>query len=186
MANSPLLPHSILRYFTCNYNIHKPNSNFNPCLLAPPPPPPLQCSLSLPSPPLSTLLHILGTRIIYDRRFLLQMRNSPLSKSPPSKLATIPDILNENVGGSPPLKTKSPEPAKPTNDGESGSITCTCRCIVCTRLCTCISSFSHMTTTVREQRSRERRGEGERRRGGGGERERERGRETDRQKIMST
>ena len=59
-----------------------------------------------------------GTRIIYDRRFLLQMRNSPLSKSPPPKLATIPDILNEDIGGSPPLKTKSPEPAKPSNDGE--------------------------------------------------------------------
>ena len=59
-----------------------------------------------------------GTRIIYDRRFLLQMRNSPLSKSPPAKLATIPDILNENIDGSPPIKTKSPEPAKPNNEGE--------------------------------------------------------------------
>ena len=71
------------------------------------------------SPPPPSHTHIqTGTRIIYDRRFLLQMRNSPLSKSPPPKLATIPDILNENIAGTPPRKTKSPEPAKPNNHGE--------------------------------------------------------------------
>ena len=40
---------------------------------------------------------LVGTRIIYDRQFLLQMRNSSLSRTPPVKLATIPDILNEEV-----------------------------------------------------------------------------------------
>ena len=80
---------------------------------------------------------IIGTRIIYDRRFLLQMRNSPLSKSPPAKLATIPDILNENIAGSPPLKTKSPEPAKP-NNGEpvySYDIVCMQSCIIVIVVC---------------------------------------------------
>ena len=38
------------------------------------------------------------------------MRNSPLSKTPPAKLATIPDIINEDAGA-PPEKTMSPEPA---------------------------------------------------------------------------
>ena len=71
-----------------------------------------------------------GTRIIYDRRFLLQMRNSPLSKSPPPKLATIPDILNENIAGTPPLKTKSPEPAKPNNHGKLMNVSSCVRIIV--------------------------------------------------------
>ncbi|XP_062515893.1 eukaryotic translation initiation factor 4E-binding protein 1-like [Corticium candelabrum] len=33
-----------------------------------------------------------GTRIIYDRKFLLQLRNSPLSKTPPSNLPVIPGV----------------------------------------------------------------------------------------------
>ena len=35
---------------------------------------------------------LLGTRIIYDRKFLLQLRNSPLSKTPPSNLPVIPGV----------------------------------------------------------------------------------------------
>ena len=62
---------------------------------------------------------LLGTRIIYDRKFLLQMRNSPLTKTPPAKLAAIPDIINEDTCGSPPLKTKSPEPVV-TGEGREG------------------------------------------------------------------
>lgn len=33
-----------------------------------------------------------GTRIIYDRAFLMQCRNSPLTKSPPPNLPKIPGI----------------------------------------------------------------------------------------------
>jgi len=33
-----------------------------------------------------------GTRIIYDRNTLLNLRNSPLSRTPPTKLAYIPGI----------------------------------------------------------------------------------------------
>lgn len=33
-----------------------------------------------------------GTRIYYDRSFLLQCRNSPLAKSPPSNMAKIPGV----------------------------------------------------------------------------------------------
>ncbi len=42
------------------------------------------------------MLFFTGTRIIYDRKFLLLMKNSPLSKTPPAKLASIPDIINED------------------------------------------------------------------------------------------
>jgi translation initiation factor 4E binding protein 1 len=35
-----------------------------------------------------------GTRIYYDRSFLLQCRNSPLTKTPPSNLAKIPGVTS--------------------------------------------------------------------------------------------
>jgi len=33
-----------------------------------------------------------GTRIIYDRTFLLQMRNSPMARTPPTNLPNIPGV----------------------------------------------------------------------------------------------
>lgn len=39
-----------------------------------------------------------GTRIIYDRAFLLQCRNSPLTKSPPSNLPKIPGVTSPGEG----------------------------------------------------------------------------------------
>ena len=50
------------------------------------------------------------------------MRNSPLTKTPPAKLASIPDIINEDTCGSPPQKTKSPEPVV-TGEGREGETT---------------------------------------------------------------
>jgi translation initiation factor 4E binding protein 1 len=35
-----------------------------------------------------------GSRIIYDRNFLMQCRNSPLTKSPPSNLPNIPGVTS--------------------------------------------------------------------------------------------
>lgn len=35
-----------------------------------------------------------GTRIIYDRAFLLQMRNSPIAKTPPKNLPKIPGVTS--------------------------------------------------------------------------------------------
>lgn len=35
-----------------------------------------------------------GTRIIYDRAFLMQCRNSPLTKSPPANLPKIPGVTS--------------------------------------------------------------------------------------------
>ncbi|KFV68241.1 Eukaryotic translation initiation factor 4E-binding protein 1, partial [Dryobates pubescens] len=35
-----------------------------------------------------------GTRIIYDRKFLMECRNSPVAKSPPSDLPRIPGVTS--------------------------------------------------------------------------------------------
>ena len=33
-----------------------------------------------------------GTKIVYERAFLINMRNSPMAQTPPSKLPTIPGL----------------------------------------------------------------------------------------------
>lgn len=38
-----------------------------------------------------------GTRIIYDRSFLLNCRNSPLAKSPPPNLPKIPGVTSPTI-----------------------------------------------------------------------------------------
>ena len=48
-----------------------------------------------------------GTRIIYDRAFLMQCRNSPLTKSPPPNLPHIPGVT-------------CPEEKKPSAPQENG------------------------------------------------------------------
>lgn len=50
-----------------------------------------------------------GTRIIYDRNFLLYMRNSPYSRTPPAKLATIPDIIAEGTVTDMPIQQTTPK-----------------------------------------------------------------------------
>lgn len=35
-----------------------------------------------------------GTRIIYDRQFLMQMRNSPVARTPPKNLPRIPGVTS--------------------------------------------------------------------------------------------
>ncbi|XP_068710435.1 eukaryotic translation initiation factor 4E-binding protein 1-like [Montipora foliosa] len=48
-----------------------------------------------------------GTRIIYERKFLLELRNSPLSRTPPQNLPLIPGVTCDN-------KVK---PASPKDNG---------------------------------------------------------------------
>nr|XP_057921127.1 eukaryotic translation initiation factor 4E-binding protein 2-like [Doryrhamphus excisus] len=56
-----------------------------------------------------------GTRIIYDRKFLLQRRNSPLTRTPP-KLPDIPGVTS-------PLKQESNQPgATESSDAEQHSL----------------------------------------------------------------
>lgn len=38
-----------------------------------------------------------GTRIIYDRKFLLDRRNSPIAQTPPAHLPVIPGVTSLNV-----------------------------------------------------------------------------------------
>lgn len=39
-----------------------------------------------------------GTRIIYDRKFLMECRNSPVTKTPPRDLPTIPGVTSPKTG----------------------------------------------------------------------------------------
>lgn len=40
---------------------------------------------------------VTGTRIIYDRKFLLDMRNSPIAQTPPARLPVIPGVTSQNI-----------------------------------------------------------------------------------------
>lgn len=51
-----------------------------------------------------------GSRIIYDRGFLMQMRNSPVARTPPKNLPVIPGVT---TSGSPDSK-QATSPVKPT------------------------------------------------------------------------
>ena len=80
-----------------------------------------------------------GTRIVYERNFLMQMRHSPLAKSPPANLPNIPGVTvgspicnggtNAENGGSgssgSEAKTKgSMSPSANTSAPRRGSVTC--------------------------------------------------------------
>ena len=45
-----------------------------------------------PSSPSQFVVALSGTRIIYERKFLLELRNSPLSRTPPRNLPLIPGV----------------------------------------------------------------------------------------------
>jgi len=49
-----------------------------------------------------------GTRIIYDRTFLLQMRNSPMARTPPSNLPLIPGVTCDAKPKLPSAQKNSP------------------------------------------------------------------------------
>ena len=63
----------------------------------------------------------LGTRIIYDRTFLLKCRASPMSNTPPTNLPDIPGVTS-------PEKSPVKESRKIVNDGavgkENGGMAC--------------------------------------------------------------
>jgi translation initiation factor 4E binding protein 1 len=52
-----------------------------------------------------------GTRIIYDRNFLMQCRNSPLAKSPPPNMPKIPGVTSP---GDASIKENGHEPVEAT------------------------------------------------------------------------
>ncbi|XP_015600444.1 eukaryotic translation initiation factor 4E-binding protein 1 [Cephus cinctus] len=48
-----------------------------------------------------------GTRIVYERAFLMNLRNSPISRTPPKNMPSIPaDLLK----GTPAITTMAPSP----------------------------------------------------------------------------
>jgi len=77
-----------------------------------------------------------GTRIVYERNFLMSMRHSPLAKSPPPNLPSIPGVTvgspaagsgtnKENSGsGSEAPKTKDSKSPNISAVPRRGSVTC--------------------------------------------------------------
>ncbi|KAK3554299.1 hypothetical protein QTP70_020154 [Hemibagrus guttatus] len=59
-----------------------------------------------------------GTRIIYDRKFLLDRRNSPIAQTPPAHLPVIPGVTSQNI-----LNENKKNEAKNINnhDGKPGT-----------------------------------------------------------------
>ncbi|KAL1451238.1 hypothetical protein MTO96_006297 [Rhipicephalus appendiculatus] len=55
-----------------------------------------------------------GSRIIYDRSFLMQMRHSPVARTPPKNLPVIPGVT---LSSSPDVSKASGSPMKPTENG---------------------------------------------------------------------
>lgn len=49
-----------------------------------------------------------GTRIIYDRKFLLERRNSPMAQTPPCQLPDIPGVTSPGAGDEPKAEPTSP------------------------------------------------------------------------------
>ncbi|XP_048474546.1 eukaryotic translation initiation factor 4E-binding protein 1-like [Rhincodon typus] len=45
----------------------------------------------------SSLVGEIGTRIIYDRKFLMECRNSPVARTPPRDLPNIPGVTSLNA-----------------------------------------------------------------------------------------
>ena len=68
------------------------------------------------------LYFIAGTRIIYERKFLLQMQNSPLSRSPPKNMASIPGVTLTKFPVSSAPST-SPQPPTVTSPAKKESDT---------------------------------------------------------------
>ena len=61
----------------------------------------------------------LGTRIVYERAFLMQMRQSPLARSPPANLPVIPGVTVP-ASTSPEKNNTSSSPSKSkTSEGEA-------------------------------------------------------------------
>ena len=62
---------------------------------------------------------LLGTRIVYERAFLMQMRQSPLARTPPANLPVIPGVTVP-ASTSPEKNNTSSSPSKSkTSEGEA-------------------------------------------------------------------
>eukprot|EP01089_Gocevia_fonbrunei_P010388 TRINITY_DN230_c0_g1_i2.p1 TRINITY_DN230_c0_g1~~TRINITY_DN230_c0_g1_i2.p1 ORF type:complete len:104 (-),score=21.53 TRINITY_DN230_c0_g1_i2:188-499(-) len=59
-----------------------------------------------------------GTRIIYDRNALLLLRNSPMSKTPPTGLLHNVPGITKNAQPASKMKPKEPKPTKKEEDND--------------------------------------------------------------------
>jgi len=69
---------------------------------------------------MTRILLVSGTRIVYDRTFLMNLKNSPVARTPPTNLSSFPSELLQGSGKSPsrsPPKAMPP-PAQPTGRAE--------------------------------------------------------------------
>lgn len=62
-----------------------------------------------------------GTKIIYDRSFLLQMRSSPLSKTPPANLPNIPGVTTPSPKKNQKAKKQQQQQQQQQNDSNNAT-----------------------------------------------------------------
>jgi hypothetical protein len=60
-----------------------------------------------------------GTKIIYERAFLMEMRNSPLARTPPNNMPKIPGVTCDLDQRPSPTKQTSADDKKPEESNES-------------------------------------------------------------------
>nr|XP_004671553.1 eukaryotic translation initiation factor 4E-binding protein 1 [Jaculus jaculus] len=60
-----------------------------------------------------------GTRIIYDRKFLMECRKSPVAKTPPRDLPTIPGVTSP-ASDEPPMQANQTHPCNSPEDKRAG------------------------------------------------------------------
>lgn len=61
-----------------------------------------------------------GTRIIYDRKFLMECRNSPVAKTPPKDLPAIPGVTSPTSDEPPMQASQSQLPSSPEDKRAGG------------------------------------------------------------------
>ncbi|XP_021495590.1 eukaryotic translation initiation factor 4E-binding protein 1 [Meriones unguiculatus] len=60
-----------------------------------------------------------GTRIIYDRKFLMECRNSPVAKTPPKDLPAIPGVTSP-TSDEPPMQASQSQLHSSPEDKQAG------------------------------------------------------------------
>uniref|UniRef100_A0AAA9TK13 Eukaryotic translation initiation factor 4E binding protein 1 n=1 Tax=Bos taurus TaxID=9913 RepID=A0AAA9TK13_BOVIN len=84
-----------------------------------------------------------GTRIIYDRKFLMECRNSPVTKTPPRDLPTIPGVTSP-TGDEPPTEARQNHLRSSPEDKPAGAPEARVR-RAATREATAVKSLSPAT-----------------------------------------
>jgi hypothetical protein len=62
-----------------------------------------------------------GTRLVYERSTLMELRNSPLSRTPPSLNMPMPDRMNKDIKNPPKIRPTKKQPERPKNGNVKGA-----------------------------------------------------------------